>query len=80
MKYRNLEFRQTDGRDPEIVVWVNHKEEPYCFTILWWKRDKEGWYIEFVGSRPLDEDMANVWNLMRYGQAVLDAQFRLEEA
>ena len=74
MRYKNLEFRQKDGRDPEIVVI-----EPHCYTILWWKRDKEGWYIEFIGSRPLDEDMANVWNLMRYGQSVLDAQFRLEQ-
>jgi hypothetical protein len=75
VKYKDLEFRQTDGRDPEIVA-----TKPCCFTILWWKRDKEGWYIEFVGARPLDQDMNDVWNLMRYGQAVLDAQFRLEEA
>jgi len=75
MKYRNLEFRQKDGRDPEIVV-----ASPHVFTILWWKRDKEGWYVEFVGARPLDQDMKDVVNLMRYGQSVLDAQFRLEEA
>lgn len=76
MKYKNLEFRQIDGRDPEIVV-----ASPHVYTILWWKRDKEGWYIKFVGSRPLDLDMADdVWKLMRYGQSVLDAQFRLEES
>jgi hypothetical protein len=75
VRYKDLEFRQKDGRDPEIVA-----TKPCCFTILWWKRDKEGWYIEFVGARPLDQDMNDVWNLMRYGQAVLDAQFRLEEA
>lgn len=77
MRYKNLEFRQKDGRDPEIVVI-----EPHCYTILWWKRGKEGWYIEFVGSRPLELDLirADVWNLMRYGQSVLDAQFRLEES
>jgi hypothetical protein len=75
MRYKNLEFRQIDGRDPEIVV-----ASPHVFTILWWKRNKEGWYVEFVGSRPLEQDMKDVWNLMRYGQAVLDAQSRLEEA
>lgn len=75
MRYKNLEFLQIDGRDPEIVAI-----SPHVITIMWWKRGKEGWHIEFVGSRPLEQDMKDVWNLMIFGQAFLDAQFRLEEA
>lgn len=77
MRYKNLEFRQKDGRDPELVVWLPSFAS--CYTILWWKRDKEGWYIEFVGARPLDHDMEDVWKMMRYGQSILDAQFNLEK-
>ena len=82
MKYKNLEFCQKDGRDPEIIRWVEREGYglPFCYTVLWWRRSKEGWRIEFVGSRPLEQEREDIWSLMKYGQSVLDAQFELEQA
>jgi hypothetical protein len=81
VKYKNLEFCQKDGRDPEIICWVKQEgRDPYCYTLLWWRRGKEGWHIEFVGARPLEQERDDIWNLMKYGQSVLDAMFELEQA
>ena len=78
----NLEFRcNKEGRPAEIVCWQpdqNGKE--FCYTLLWYKRNSEGYYIEFVGQRPLDHGFdGGLWALMQYGQEVLNAEFKLEE-
>jgi hypothetical protein len=77
----NLEFRRNkDGRPAEIVRWTKNGDgTEYCYTILWWQRDSEGFYIAFVGRRPFDDDSDNLWEMMEYGQEVLDAEFKLEE-
>lgn len=81
MRHKNLEFLQKPERDPEIVAWAKTAAGvDYCFTLLWWRKSSEGWSIEFVGDRPLDQDAADIWRLMRYGQSVLQAQFELEQA
>lgn len=83
MRVDNLEFRRNQtGREAEIVFWnTNGDGREYCYTLLWYKRDREGYYIEFVGRRPLDRKFDNaLWALMEYGQDVLDAEFRLSEA
>jgi hypothetical protein len=81
MRLENIEFRQLgEGRNPEIVQW-NPKgtSDEYCFTLCWWGRDKEGYSLEFIGSRPFEYDCTErLWQLLRYGQKVLDAQFDLE--
>jgi len=83
MNYRtgNLEFRRLrEGRPAEIIRWAKNGDgTEYCYTLLWYKRDNEGFYAEFVGRRPFDDDSEGLWELMEYGQDTLDAEFKLEE-
>jgi hypothetical protein len=85
MRVDNLEFRNMGGtRSPEIVAWKSYEDssrgEEFCYTLLWWKKDREGYYIEFVSDRPLNEDnQETLMKLMKYGQAVLTAEFKLLE-
>jgi hypothetical protein len=83
MNYRtgNLEFRRLrEGRPAEIIRWAKNGDgTEYCYTLLWYKRDNEGFYVEFVGRRPFDDDLEGLWELMEYGQDTLDAEFKLEE-
>jgi hypothetical protein len=82
MRISNLEFRRMSGDRPaEIICWINGTES--CYTILWYVSGKEGYHIEFVGSRPfeLEHDGEKVlWVLMKYGQKVLDAEFALRDS
>jgi hypothetical protein len=84
MNYRtgNLEFRRNkEGRPAEIVRWTKNGDgTEYCYTLLWYKRGSEGFYVEFVGRRPFDDDSEGLWELMEYGQDTLDAEFKLEES
>ena len=77
----NLEFRRNkEDRQSEILRWGQNSDGiEYCWSLLWYRQDKEGYYIEFVGRRPFDDDSDNLWELMEYGQEVLDAEFKLEE-
>jgi hypothetical protein len=83
MNYRtgNLEFRRLrEERPAEIIRWAKNGDgTEYCYTLLWYKRDNEGFYVEFVGRRPFDDDLEGLWELMEYGQDTLDAEFKLEE-
>ena len=81
MKYRDLEFRQLgEGRKPEIVRWeVGVGGDRYCYTLCWWGKDKEGYSLEFIGSRPFEyDDIGTLWSLLQYADKVLQAQFELE--
>lgn len=84
MRYENVEFRQLGNRHPELVAWKPYPDsdrgEAFCYTLLWWKKDSEGYYIEFVGTRPLEyDDQETLFKMMKYGQTVLDAEFKLME-
>jgi hypothetical protein len=78
----NLEFRYAvDNRSPEIVCWEKNEQGSgeYCYTLLFYDRCKEGFNVRFVGARPFEyENQERLWALMRYGDRVLDALFRLE--
>ena len=81
-KLLDLEFRcMTESqRFPEIVRWQENELGPYCYTVAWWKKDSEGYSLEFIGSRPLasEIDKDAFWELVKYGQKVCDAVFDLE--
>jgi hypothetical protein len=85
MRYEDLEFRKNSGaRNSEIVAWSPYPDsdrgEEFCFTLLWWKKDKEGYYIEYVGSRPLEYSHPDrLLHMLRYGQSVLDAEYKFME-
>jgi hypothetical protein len=77
----DLEFRRLrEERPAEIIRWAKNGDgTEYCYTLLWYKRDSEGFYVEFVGRRPFNDDSEGLWELMEYGQDTLDAEFKLEE-
>jgi hypothetical protein len=78
MKRGNYEFRRLEKRDAEIVRWItDDTEKPYCYSILFWNKEKEGFEVGFVGDRPIREDLNEFWPLLVYGQKVLDAEFKL---
>lgn len=81
MKLRNLEFRVIEDRFPEIVCLFEYGGKKGCYTVVRWNRGSEGYNIEFIGDRPFDDkiDARDVWELMKYGQKVLNASFDLEE-
>ena len=78
MRVNDLEFRRNGLSNAEIVRWQVQGEKEFCYTLLWFKKDDEGYYIQFVGARPLEiEDRETLWKLMDYGQAVLTAEYKL---
>lgn len=81
MRVKNIEFRQLPDRDAEIIQWEKNKSgQEYCFTLMFFEKDKEGFYARFVGNRPMQFDNNQVlWSLMHYAQKVLDAAFKLQE-
>ena len=83
MRLQNMEYRHLSDsrRDAEIVAWQSKGNgEEYCYTLLFWRKGSEGYFIEFVGGMPLNKyiDKDILFKLMRYGQAVLDAAFEVE--
>lgn len=80
LEFRWAKLNETD-RYPEIVQWCNRVAgDSYCYTLLYWVQDSEGWNVKFVGSRPFDDskfDHSLLWHLMQYGQSVADAEFKL---
>ncbi len=91
MRVVSFEFRRNKDtdRDPEVVCWQNYgesksndsnSEQEYCFTLAWFRRDSEGYHVEFVGDRPFKvENTKSFWEMLKYGQSVLDAEIRLLE-
>ena len=81
MKLKNLEFRHSEGRYAEIVQWnADSTGKEYCFTLLFYEHSSEGYQIYFVGDRPLQyEDEKIMFAMMKYGQAVMDAKWKVEE-
>jgi hypothetical protein len=82
LRIGDLEFRHLDTRKAEIVQWWKRSDSDTesCHTLLWWTRGKEGYDIEFIGGRPFEYDQNKVlWEIMKYGQKVLDAVFDLQE-
>ena len=89
MKLGNLEFknnlnldgRPLENRSPEIVCTAVGS----MFTVCWFYKDREGYYMQTVGNRPwqnIKEDWftAEEFHLITdYAMTVLDAQFKLEE-
>ena len=79
MRINDIEFRQMEERRPEIIKWFLSDNKEVCFTVCWWVRDSNGYSLSFIGDRPFKyEDADTLWQLMVYGQKVLDAKFELE--
>lgn len=85
-RVEDLEFKTTESdgkRGHEIIQWFPREGEDgkeYCYVVCFFRRGSEGYEIEFVGDRPFHVENRDVlWNLMRFGQRVLDASFDLGE-
>jgi hypothetical protein len=72
----NLELRNTETKDfpLEISLWVNNTPQPFRLVIAWWKQDSEDYNLEFIGNRPLSDDVIeeDFLALVRTGYAVLE--------
>ena len=69
-------------RTAELVVWEFHEanKKEYCYTIAWFKKDSEGYYVKTVGSRFTDyHDPELAMKMAKYGLKVLNAEFDLED-
>ena len=86
-KYKNFEARACDvslrttetNNTIELVSWQNDGEKDYCFTLAYFVRDKEGYYLKFVGDRPFeyihDIDVPMLWKLLSYAQEILNLYY-----
>ena len=81
MRVGDIEFRQMPERQPEIIHWKKDSTgKEYCYTLMFFEKDKEGFFARFIGDRPMQFDNPPVlWGLMCYAQKVLDAAFKLQE-
>lgn len=83
MKLNDLEFSSNydTDRPPEIIRWFPTALGQSKYTLLFYEKNSEGYYVQFIGDRPFDDavDANALWKLMQYGQAVLNARFKLED-
>lgn len=83
MKVGMFEFRDNVDQDrwAEIVAWSENARGPFCWTICWFKSDKEGYNLESVGDRIVsyDGDQDDLNKLIEYAFTVLNARYNLEE-
>lgn len=83
MRIDDIEFIRNfgDQRDAEIVKWEkNPAGKEFRCTLLWWRKGSNSFNVEFVDSRPFDyENTEKLFDLMHYGQKVLEAERRLLE-
>lgn len=67
------EFLLSDGfhNRGEIIKRISNESS---FTIAAWQNSTEGFYLYFIGSRPLTEriNRNNFWQLVKLGQKKLD--------
>ena len=65
----------------EIVRWAEGSKGKYNYTLAFWERDSEGYFMKFVGDRPfsMDVDHALFWTLCKQWQEHLDKHYDAEE-
>jgi len=82
MRKQNLEFRwsEDNNRHEFIKWWSKYGEEEYCIVIAFFDLSEESYEIKFVGKRPFEfENKDLLWSMLEYGQAVVDAEYKLYE-
>lgn len=80
IKYKNYEFRSVNAKlirdwkleTVELVKW----NKDHCFTLLYWKKEKKGFNITFIGERPFEnikeKDVMEIWRIMSLIQKYLN--------
>lgn len=83
-RINNLEMRSCSNHllnkgehtTAEIVKWAKDKDnKEYCWTVAYWIKGKEGFDLQFVGSRPFDIKAKNFMKVAKQGQQMLDDAF-----
>tara|TARA_R110000787_G_scaffold252616_1_gene358090 strand:- start:321 stop:596 length:276 start_codon:yes stop_codon:yes gene_type:complete len=60
----------------EIVKWSKKQDgEDYCWVVAYWIKDREGFDLQFVGSRPFDIKAKTFMKVAKQGQQMLDDAF-----
>ena len=61
-----------------ICLW--DEEGEYKWTIAYWQKDKEGYFLVFVGNRPLEKRVKwkKLKSIIKQGQAIADKRFSEE--
>ena len=66
------------NKNLHICLW--DKKGEYKLTIAYWQKDKEGYFLVFVGNRPLEKRVK--WKklkaIIKQGQAIADKRFSEE--
>jgi hypothetical protein len=80
---RLVRFHDEPNETINLVKWSTHNDStPYCYSLAYWKKNSEGYELQFVGDRPfkniLPEDVEIVWKALKVAQKVLDGWFDLE--
>lgn len=81
---RLVRFEENEPNETiDLVKYdVGSDGKRYCYSLAYWRRDSEGYYLHFVGGRPFKhiepEDIEVVWQAMKVAQKVLDGWFDLE--
>jgi len=79
----DLYLRWTSNFATPLVKYlevVSYEQGDYCFTIAVWDKDKEGYNLRYIGTRPFEvNNQEQLQKLFRYGQAILDAEFNFNE-
>ena len=94
-KYKNYEFRACPKRlarlfDDDVnetidfIKWeADNDGNLHCFSLAYWIRSGEGYYLKCVGSRPFEyidnDDVLVVWQGMRAAQNALDLYFQMTD-
>lgn len=74
-----VRFEESDINETiELIKWYYNKKSDKlnCFTLAYWIKDDEGYYLKFVGGRPFEEidalDVETIWRKLKEAQKVLD--------
>ena len=92
-KYKNYELRacpkhlarffpDEPNETIDLVLWQkDSKGKDSCFSLAYFIKKSEGYYLNFVGNRPFqyiaEEDVPFVWNALNAAQKILDAFFAI---
>lgn len=82
MRKGDFEFSYSDSsKRYEIVCWQVNYGRPTCYTVCYFIKGTERYDMITVGNRLVsnDGDETDLWALIKYAFAVLEAEFVLNE-
>ena len=65
----------------EIVQWFAGEKSRYCVTVAYFLREESGYYLRFVGKRPVEDgvDWGNFKSLFELSDGVLEILFNAQK-